>query len=386
MLHRLEGDLNSGARRGLSCNKDGLFLGPDCPLVTCENVDGVRSYRARPIEQINRVLSAGYGARIDLSARKGALDTIVGLLSKGELGMAQITALQMRLPALPNKSAVQRLRKADRLLRFNPNHKPSAPGRGRFTSGSPSESEQAEQKSSSATPSRVPATTSARGSRRYPVHSVDDLPPVSVHPSPVSLAQQKAVSLATSLALVGAPSELASWKALETAMGMGSITNPGPGRLLYEWRTGTGPAERILGPSTTFAQQFATARSTQAAVTQALGFWRNRSGGLAGLDGRYSLTRYDVSFGPGAVMQDTVAPNAAAHVIGSFELAAIVDGDTIHWQAFNEMDVHSFAAGHWMDKFNIPLSVPDIDRPLAFGTTCQIIRWDTNLYGRYISR
>jgi hypothetical protein len=50
------------------------------------------------------------------------------------------------------------------------------------------------------------------------------------------------------------------------------------------------------------------------------------------------------------------------------------------------MDLESFAAGHWAERyFRLPVDLLNVDRPLPFGTTRQIIRWDTTLTGKYIT-
>jgi hypothetical protein len=132
MFHRLHQRSSTPDQRGygLSCDETGLYFGGDCALVTCAEVEGRRIYLPRPMEDINRALSAGYGAMVDLGGHQTALDRVAEHLTKSEWGLAQITALQMRLPDLPDDAAVERLLKADQLLRFNPNHDE----RGRFAS------------------------------------------------------------------------------------------------------------------------------------------------------------------------------------------------------------------------------------------------------------
>ena len=164
-----------------------------------------------------------------------------------------------------------------------------------------------------------------------PAHrSVDTLPKVAIPKSPLSLARQEAVSIAATIALEADPAEQLAWRTLEAAFGMGDNANPGPGRLIYEWRTGTGPQTRVLAPTSAFSQQFAVAPSTEEVVQRALKYWNGRAGGLAGKDGGYSVSDLGSTFGPKEFAQDTRSPNPAAHVIGSFNLAGIVDGDTIH--------------------------------------------------------
>lgn len=72
--------------------------------------------------EINRVLSAGYRMEIDLAERALVLDRIAACLEAGEIGRAQLLALQLPLPDLPSDADVERLVKADEIVRFNPNH------------------------------------------------------------------------------------------------------------------------------------------------------------------------------------------------------------------------------------------------------------------------
>lgn len=134
MLHRLHERASTKWRavRGLSCDESGVFFGGDCPLVTPQVVEGRRSYRARPLDEINLALSAGYGVAVHFADRFPTLERLAMLMSAGKWGRAQITALQMRLPELPDDDAVERLLKADRLLRFNPSHYPAGPRGGQF--------------------------------------------------------------------------------------------------------------------------------------------------------------------------------------------------------------------------------------------------------------
>ena len=108
--------------RGLSCDETGLHFAGDCALIESVGEDGAPAYRRRPIDEINRTLSAGYGAPVDLTAREGLLDSIADHLNRGDLARAQLLALQLRLPDLAGDADIDRLLKADQLLRFNPNH------------------------------------------------------------------------------------------------------------------------------------------------------------------------------------------------------------------------------------------------------------------------
>jgi len=136
MQIRLHDRSEAGARsRGLSCDGDGLRLGGDHALIDAHEGPFGRVFRRRPIDQINRLLSAGYGAPVDLTPREPVLDQIADCLTKGDLPRAQLLALQLRLLDLPDEGAADRLAKAEQLIRFNPNHDDvgrfaSAPGGG----------------------------------------------------------------------------------------------------------------------------------------------------------------------------------------------------------------------------------------------------------------
>ncbi len=115
----------SGSRTGLSCDSDGVAFGDH---VLIERSGGGALFRRRPIAEINRALSKAYGLELDLTSRAKVLDGIAEQLNKGDLGRAQLLALQLRLPD-PAALGVEPLLKAARLLRFNPNHDE----KGRFT-------------------------------------------------------------------------------------------------------------------------------------------------------------------------------------------------------------------------------------------------------------
>jgi len=131
-LHRRDA-ANARAVRGLSCDPAGVYFGGDCALITPQDVNGRTVYRVRAVKEINKALSAGFGAEVDITRRLPALRRIAELMTEGRWGLAQITALQMRLPELADDEAVERLLKAEDLMRFNPNHKPAGPGGGQFT-------------------------------------------------------------------------------------------------------------------------------------------------------------------------------------------------------------------------------------------------------------
>ena len=121
---------------GLSCDEDGIFLAGNFALVTpVTDARGGHVYRPRPTAEINIALSAGYGRAVDFSDRMAGLRLAARYLTAGEWALAKIAAVQLRIPDLPDAAAVSRLRKAEEVQRFNPNHRPAGtPEGGQFAS------------------------------------------------------------------------------------------------------------------------------------------------------------------------------------------------------------------------------------------------------------
>ena len=131
-MYRLH-DRDETRRRGvgISCDKEGAYFG-EYPLVAPETVEGRTCYRVRPAAEINSVLTAGFGVPFDLGPSYAALERVAKSLNEGDVGRAQVVALQIRFPELVGDEATRRLRKASRLMRFNPNHYPKGPRGGQF--------------------------------------------------------------------------------------------------------------------------------------------------------------------------------------------------------------------------------------------------------------
>jgi hypothetical protein len=411
--------LATGAGRlGLDCTTSGISLAGTALLRICAS-----GFEIRPLEEIRLLLEGAFGRDVDPADLLPGLAVAVEALNKGDQARAAIAALHLRLPELTCQGA-KGLAKAEQFLAKYDSDEPRDQ-RGRWTTGddaggarSPSvkpdhgsgvdgTTVQAQPKpepalSADATAHRKPVSTASVQSQArrgaslgrpvgppYPHHSVTELPPVNYQPSMLAPAEQAIVSATAKAALTGTPETWAAFKAIEYALGMGLTSDPGPGRLVYEWRTGWGPQVRSLAPSSTLADQFADAPSTRQTVATAIHTLMTRRGGVLG-DPRdreslpYTVTRISGRFGPSEFLEDLGDANGAAHVIGDFRLDGIVDGVRIHWRATNDMGLHSFAAGRWTDPSKLPAGVPNIERPLPFGTTRQYIFWDTNLAGAYL--
>jgi hypothetical protein len=338
-------------------------------------------FSRRPADEIEVLFKAAYGRAIDLSRVCRGLDVVAEALNRGDLGRAMVATLRLRLRE-PEGTGARLLAAVDAALaKDNPNVDTEPRDQlGRWTVGAAATS------GGNARSLRTGQARRTRAARQpYPRHSATELPVAPIPPSKLTKADQKSTSRAVQGIVEGTPTKLLAWELMEDALGLGSDGNPGPGRLVAEWRTGRGPQTRVLAPESSFSRQFATAPSTQRTVDSAIGAWKRRPGGFSGADGRFQLTGYRGVFGPTAFVEDAWVRNAAAHVIGSYSLSGIVDRDVIHWQAVNNMDIESFAGGHWLEHINVPADTLNVDRPLPFGTTRQIIRWDTTLTGEYIA-
>jgi hypothetical protein len=102
---------------GLSCDEAGLSLAGNCELVGA-TIDeaGCKTYRARPLGEISALLFAGYGVGADASRLYPAFQRIASYLTRGELALAGIAALHLRIPDLPNEKSVRDVAAVDLIL------------------------------------------------------------------------------------------------------------------------------------------------------------------------------------------------------------------------------------------------------------------------------
>jgi hypothetical protein len=81
----------------VSCNARGVFVG-HVPLL--EEVG--RSWRLRPTAELNHELTDCYRLPVDITAKANALALIAHALTRGDLAMAAIAAVQMQIPDPPS--------------------------------------------------------------------------------------------------------------------------------------------------------------------------------------------------------------------------------------------------------------------------------------------
>jgi hypothetical protein len=104
---------NRGDRNlGVACTEDGLFLGRT-PLLKRHG----GFYTARPKVDLKRLLDHAYGSEIGLKRVLPGLATVASALSEKNLCLAQIAALQLRLPDLPAAVTRDGLEAEDRLIK-----------------------------------------------------------------------------------------------------------------------------------------------------------------------------------------------------------------------------------------------------------------------------
>lgn len=134
----------------------------------------------------------------------------------------------------------------------------------------------------------------------------------------------------------------------------------------------------MLGPDSSFSQEFAKAPSVQQHLKGYVADWRARDGGLSG---RYVGPRAKRAvFGPDQFLMDLDAGNGASHFVGSWGVQGEARGDRIDWQADNDTDTTSLLYGTPVRRMGLP-AAPSYKRPAPDGRTHQSIRFTTDLDG-----
>lgn len=91
---------------GLSCDECGVFLGGVPLLEHAPNSADEKRLTPRPIDDLSREFGMLYGVPIDMGGKQGGLSTVANALNRGNLALAKIASVQMRLPDLPRFSAM----------------------------------------------------------------------------------------------------------------------------------------------------------------------------------------------------------------------------------------------------------------------------------------
>jgi len=87
---------------GVRCDESGLFVGGAPILARSPRLGGGHCWAQRSPDDQNRDLRARYGFPIDVAAKRGGLDGVARALERGDLALAQISALLLRFPDPPS--------------------------------------------------------------------------------------------------------------------------------------------------------------------------------------------------------------------------------------------------------------------------------------------
>jgi len=95
----------------------GAFVGDGVALLT---KDSFGDFAPLPRRELETILSAGYKIAVDLGSRMHGLAALANALNQGDYALAAIILAQLQFPALPDKGAGARMRKAARCLTTAP--------------------------------------------------------------------------------------------------------------------------------------------------------------------------------------------------------------------------------------------------------------------------
>ncbi len=116
------------ATEGVFCGEDGVWLGP-APLIERSGAGG---YRVRSGDQIEALLGAAYAEPPEAAGCIGGLHRVAAYLAEGNLPLAMIAAVRLRLGEIA-EDRIERLARADFLLKANFNPDEPRDDRGRWT-------------------------------------------------------------------------------------------------------------------------------------------------------------------------------------------------------------------------------------------------------------
>lgn len=104
-----------GARRGISCDANGAFVGA-IPLLKRLNEDGCERWEPRDCAQLSKQIGSEFGLPIDMSSKRGGLKAICNALNDGDMIRAQIATVLLGIPDPP--SPVKGKRSRDQMIKF----------------------------------------------------------------------------------------------------------------------------------------------------------------------------------------------------------------------------------------------------------------------------
>jgi hypothetical protein len=85
---------------GVTCGPDGLFVG-GAPMLRRAHSDHDDAWTPRPVAERDEALAQVYGLPIDSATKQGRLEAVARALDRGDLALASIGAVLLRLPDPP---------------------------------------------------------------------------------------------------------------------------------------------------------------------------------------------------------------------------------------------------------------------------------------------
>jgi hypothetical protein len=93
-----------GTGTGVSCGKDGVFVGPVPLLERLSGPLGTTEWRPRPIAELDDELSKYFDLPIEFTRKMSCLAAVARALDRGDIVLAQIATLQLQIPDPPSLS------------------------------------------------------------------------------------------------------------------------------------------------------------------------------------------------------------------------------------------------------------------------------------------
>ncbi len=87
---------------GISCGKDGAFVGEVPLLERPDDPNGSEQWQPRRVADLNRDLGKRYGLPVEFNTKIADLAAIARALERGDLFHAQIATLHLQIPAPPS--------------------------------------------------------------------------------------------------------------------------------------------------------------------------------------------------------------------------------------------------------------------------------------------
>jgi hypothetical protein len=117
-IHKFKLAGSRGDGRRAYVNDDGAFIGRGVPLL---EQDALGRWKPRDKGLLERLLGIGYGVPVELNGRYMQLRDVAQALNEGNLALAGISLVHMRLPPLPSAEHARDMAKADGLMvKYNP--------------------------------------------------------------------------------------------------------------------------------------------------------------------------------------------------------------------------------------------------------------------------